>query len=391
VRVIPRLRAIGSFVRENRKTITVWIAIATVVVLLAFGPHWLWQLRDAKRLGVVIVDKTVPFENYREHEDFDWLLHAWKVTGVSGRFLDPAQDYIGFDPIQKRGHDLEPKHLTQADVLFIADTYGVYVGDYQRPGKVAALERSRKIYGGITDEEARAIADFAGRGGLVIGEFNSFASPTEGEGQRTMEALFGVRWTHWVARYWPDVQDPSEVPTWIGSVYERVFKRAFDIHGAALIFVKDDMDMIVLEPGKHLAPGVITMHRTEAAPEVGDLPEAGSYGYWLDVIEAKDADVLYDYRIETTALGAQEIAAHGLPGSFPALTRRKGKTAAWYFAGDFVDNASDKGDPERWGLLGWRRYTSGILGSPLEAAFLWAWYAPVIESIVLPRARASSP
>src|SRR3546814_9473159 len=52
---------------------------------------------------------------------------------------------------------LTAARLENADVLVIADTYGVYVGDYERPGEQAALERSPKIYGGVDEAEARAI------------------------------------------------------------------------------------------------------------------------------------------------------------------------------------------------------------------------------------------
>jgi hypothetical protein len=357
--VVRRLRKLG-----------VVVAVLFAIFVLPQVMWWLWPQRT---LNVVVVDKTVPFEKFREHENLFWLLEAWKIATREGRFLDPAIDYVGFDPRTKKGTDLDAGHLRSADLLFVADTYGVYVGDYEKPGDVAALERSPKIFGGLSDQEAHQIAEFAGRCGTVIAEFNTFASPTAGNARKRMESLFGVRWTGWVARYWPDVGDPNEVPPWIGRVYERVFGKPFDVAGPAMIFVREDADMVVLQPSLHFEDDIAVMRRTADAPD--DLPVEGSFYFWLDVVEADDAKVLYEHELAVNRAGAAELARHGVPHRFPALTR---KNRAYYFAGDMVDAAIELGDPRRKGLLTFRRARSHLGGS-FEERLLFGWYAPVLE------------
>lgn len=356
-------------------------ALVVVVLLVVLAPHLVWRFQKARTLDVVIVDKTVPFEKYREHSAIAWILHAMKIRGTNGRFLDAATDYVGFDPKAKVGHDLTPAALEHADVLVVADTYGVYRGDYERPGEEAALERSPKIYGGLTEGEAVAIETFAARGGLVLAEFNTFASPTVRPVRERLERLFGVRWTSWVARYWPDLQDEREVPRWVGRVWEKVTHTPFDMKGGGLVFVRDDEDMVVLLAGSDLGDEVVTQERT-ARGAAFDLPARGAFWFWMDVVTPTDGEVLYDHVVGTTPSGAQKLAAHGLPARFPALVKR---ADAWYFAGDFVDTAIDMGSPELAGALAWRSRGCGAASS--EDAVFWRFYAPIVSRLFASRAR----
>jgi hypothetical protein len=358
------------------------IAAAAALALLAL-PRAAYFLQAKKTLEIVVVDKTVPFRNYREHAAVAWILDAMKIRNAAGQSLDPARDFIGFDPDARKGHDLTAESLAGADVLFIADTYGVYVGDYERPGEQAALERSPKIYGGLTDDEAQAIEDFAARGGMVIGEFNAFASPTEDGVRARLEARFGVRWTKWVARYWPNLQDPNEVPSWVGRLYERVAHAPFDLRGGGLVFVREDSDIVVLSDGAELGPAIVTQERTPGGAVFG-FPERGSFHYWLDVVEASGSEVLYEHVVDATPAGERKLVSHGLSRRFPAVTRR---WDAWYFAGDFVDTSMDLGEAERAFILPYRRTRAGCGGTPPEEETFWGWYAPILSRLLASRAR----
>jgi hypothetical protein len=358
-------------------------AITLVVSALIVAPYAAWRLQTPRTLEVVIVDKTAPFRNYREHAAIPWLLHAMKIKSATGNFLDPERDYIGFDPVTRRGHDLTGEDLAYADVLIVTDTYGVYVGDYERPGDQAALERSPKIYGGFTDDEARAVEAFATRGGMVLGEFNAFASPTVERARARLESLFGVRWTKWVARYWPNLRDANEVPQWLGHIYERVHGHPFDLTGGGLVFVREDSDIVVLRDGEDLHAGVVSQVRTPGGA-VFDFPERGAFWYWMDVVETTGSEVLYEHVVDTTPAGEKKLAEHGLSRRFPAVTRR---WDAWYFAGDFVDNTIDLGYPERAWLLTLRRARVGCGGAPADEGFFWGWYAPIVSRLLASRAR----
>lgn len=366
---------------ELRQRLRVGVMVIAALLVLA-SPHLVWRLQKARTLEVVIVDKTVPFEKYREHSAIPWILHAMKIHGANGRFLDPAADYVGFDPRTKTGHDLTAQALADADVLVVTDTYGVYQGDYERPGQEAALERSPKIYGGLSEDEARAMEDFVARGGLLLAEFNTFASPTPKPVRERMEKLFGARWTRWVARYWPNLQDSNEVPRWVGRIWEKVTHTPFDLKGGGLVFVREDEDIVVLQAGTDLGEAVITQERTSRGAAF-DLPARGGFWFWMDVLTPTDCEVLYEHVIGTTPAGAQKLAAHGLPARFPALVKR---ADAWYFAGDFVDTAIELGNPEMAGLLPWRSKSLGCSQST-EDAFFWELYVPVVSRLFASRAR----
>jgi len=358
-----------------------------LLVLLALGvlvgPSVVWRLKKARTLDVVIVDKTVPFQKFREHAAIPWILHAMKLQGSGGQFLDAATDYVGFDPRTKVGHDLTAAALAKADVLVVTDTYGVYQGDYERPGDQAALERSPKIYGGLTSDEATAMEAFVARGGLVLAEFNTFASPTPLPVRERVEKLFGVRWTRWVARYWPNLQDANEVPSWVGRVWERVTHTPFTMKGGGLVFVREDEDIVVLLDHEDLTADVVTQERTPRGAAF-ELPAKGAFWFWMDVLTAEGAEVLHEHVIGATPAGQQKLTAHGLPARFPALTKRGD---AWYFAGDFVDNAIDLGTPERAGSLVWREHMSGCGGAGADETFFWRFYVPIVTRLFSSRAR----
>jgi hypothetical protein len=365
---MPRITRIAAFVGA--------------VIAIALGPHVGWLLTRSRTLRVVIVDKTVPFRNYREHAAVPWILRAMKVRAPSGAFMDPAQDYVGFDPASKTGHDLTDQDLASADTLVVTDTYGVYEGDYAEAGEHAALERSAKIYGGLSYAEATAIEAFAARGGLVLAEFNTFASPTESTSRARLEGLFGVRWTRWVARYWSDLQDAKEVPRWVGATYERVYHAPFDLTGAGLVFVHEDGDIVVLRDKDDLDAEVLTQERTPTGAEFG-LPERGAFRYWIDVLEARGSDVLYEHVVHATSAGQAKLDAHGLRAHFPAITRRGD---AYYFAGDFADSGLELGSPERAWLLGYRRARANGCGGERDESSFWGFYAPILERLLASRA-----
>lgn len=370
---------------ELRKKLRI-AALIVLALLVVAAPSIAWRLQRTRTLEVVIVDKTVPFQKYREHAAIPWILHAMKIRSASGRFLDPAVDYIGFDPKAKVGHDLTAAALEHADVLVVADTYGVYRGDYERPGDEAALERSPKIYGGLTGAEVDAIDSFVKRGGVVLGEFNTFASPTDTHAREHAERVFGARWTKWVARYWPDLQDAREVPRWVGRVWETITKTPFSMKGGGLVLVREDEDIVVLLDGEDLTPDVVTQQRTMRGAEF-DLPTRGAFRFWMDVVAPIDGEVLYEHVIGAKPSGERKLAEHGLAARFPAVLRRG---SAWYFAGDFVDNAIELGTPELAGALAWRERTSGCGSastSESQDAFFWGFYVPIVSRIFASRAR----
>ena len=99
-------------------------------------------------LDVVVVDKTVPFADFREHRALFWMLRHLKIVTPDGVPYDSEQHYVGAFPGPEPGDpprettSLTAERASAADVVYIADTYGVYEGDLESGAKMqAALER----------------------------------------------------------------------------------------------------------------------------------------------------------------------------------------------------------------------------------------------------------
>src|SRR5690606_30980609 len=57
-----------------------------------------WLVVPAKSLDVLVIDKTVLDESYREHAGFFWTLDHLKYKKSSGDFYAEDKDYLGFFP-----------------------------------------------------------------------------------------------------------------------------------------------------------------------------------------------------------------------------------------------------------------------------------------------------
>ena len=116
-----------------------WLGIALVgaVVLTPLISVAVWLRKPPLDLRVQVVDKTVPHRDYREHGALFWMLRHGKVRSAAEQTSWPvAEEYGGFrpdpgdSPERGDGFDLQDADLENADLLYIADTYGVYWGDY---------------------------------------------------------------------------------------------------------------------------------------------------------------------------------------------------------------------------------------------------------------------
>ena len=125
----------------------------------------------------------------------------------------------------------------------------------------AALERSATIYGGLTPEEARAAAAAPLAGKTLVAEFNTLGSPTGTAARETLERALGVRWTRWIGRYFPRLEDRGEVPGWMRRDYEREWRRTWEFEGPGYVLVQDDLRCEVLRVGFEAERIGITIER----------------------------------------------------------------------------------------------------------------------------------
>ena len=364
--------------------------IVFAAILVSWGAY---ITRPVRRLDIVVVDKTVPFEDRIEHRSFFWLLNHLRIRRPDGSAYDSARDYVGAFPGPEPGDpparttELAAARAEQADLVYLADTYGVYREDLESgPAMKAALERSPKIYGGLEREEAEAAARAVKAGSTLIAEFNTLGSPTEVEARSSLEATLGVRWTRWIGRFFSKLDDHGEVPQWMRRDYEREWKTPWEFRGAGFVLLQDDAHCEVLRTGIEAERIGLTLER-EGSPDtiLAGAREGTSYPYWFDIVEtAPGTERLASFRWHLTAAGSARLAARRLPARFAAITRRRsrGEGPAYYFAGDFADNPMSDAPVPLAGFLTARRWFEAVKLYPSESSFYWCFYAPMMTALL---------
>jgi hypothetical protein len=158
-----------------------------------------WAFTPTTPVNVYMVDRTTG-RDYQEHRALAWTLNFLKVrkdpkfgpqTAQGDTNYNFANSFYGFIPgdpataqpdpknqadLLVSGRNIElPARLETPGVVYLADTYGEFVEyDYNREKYI----RYRNTERGMSPDEVDRVADFAGRGGLVVGEWNILGYPT---------------------------------------------------------------------------------------------------------------------------------------------------------------------------------------------------------------------
>jgi cellulose synthase/poly-beta-1,6-N-acetylglucosamine synthase-like glycosyltransferase len=351
------------------------VALAVILLLVLGAPPLYWWLKPTPNARVVVLDKTVPFDDYRGHLWLTWLLTEGKAPTPDGRLAwVPARDYVGYQPRGDMGTLLTPSALARGNLLYIADTYGVYEGDLARRGdRLTALEPSPRVFGGVEASEMDAIETFAAGGGRVIAEFNTFASPTTADVRQRMERLLGVHWTGWIGRYLAELSNTKEVAEWVRQAWMRRSGRVWDLSGPAVLLIHEDGRVVILRVGHEIGPDPVQLHGLGV-----DVP----YTFWFDVVEPSVAsNVRATFSLEATGEGAEILKREGIPSSFPALVRDDGFTRG-YLAGDFADGQAWLGPPWLAWLPPVRQALARVGVLPDQMRVLWAFYTPFVQQLL---------
>jgi hypothetical protein len=369
-----------------------WLPILLVLILLA--PRLLFALQPARPLEIVVIDKTVPFDNFLEHRGLFGLIAQLKIRHADGRRYEMANDYIGAKPGQPAGEppretiDFDLSLAESADLIYLIDSYGVYSGDLlSADERRAALERSEKIYGGLTLEEAIDLDRAVAAGVPLVAEFNAMASPTGVEARKKFERTTGVGWTRWIGRYFPELSDVNEVPQWTRDLCRREQNREWSYEGAGYVILQDDEFCEVLVAGEDTERiGLLIDVEDEDAPEMRSVTSGTPYGFWFEwVTVSSEAKTLASYQWKLTESGRQKLARHQLPERFPAVVRRPasaGGAPVWYFAGDFGDSTAGGEAVPLVGFLTARRWLERPRRVHDPRAFYYRVYAPLMSAIL---------
>lgn len=377
-----------------------WIVPLLLLPALALVPWACHALRPPRPLDVVVVDRTVAYANRIEHRSLFWLLSQLHVVRADGRPYDAATDYVGTFPGPTPGDPparstLLTAEAASADLVYVADTYGVYRDDLLSGAEMkTALERSPRLVGGLELSEAVVLRDAVERGGLAVAEFNTMASPTATAARRVVEETFGVRWSRWIGRYFARLDSREEVPEWLRRVWEREHGADWEFAGPGYVVTRDDAECEVLRVGVEVDDIGLTISRVRPVdPLLAHAADDVGYPFWFEWVTAgPDAETLAEFAWRVSEDGARRLEARGLPASFPAVTRRRsaGGGVAYYLAGDFADNPMPDRPVPFAGYLRLRYHMEGARIAPGETAFYFRFYAPLVTAVLEEAERRNS-
>lgn len=366
------------------------IAIALLLFLVFVVPFVVWYFMPTRPISVVVIDKTTGAD-FREHRSLFWLLRHWKYTKPdSNNFYNDQEDYYGFFP-QDSSYS-EPSHLrlSNADILYIADTYGVYTYPlgYENFEKMLSNKYLpiQLKYGGLTRAELDSIEEFNKRGGTLIAEFNTLQDPQSRDTitQQRIGSIFGVRYAGALGKYYENLKT---VPRWMKENYKKTSRKAWDYSGRGIIITVERQSgdtrpgLIVLESSDLLlSPVVLRKSDHELLKKTDDKVP---YFYFFEYLTVdSSATVIAQFEMQCTRSGKEKILSAGLPLVFPAVVISDSTARNLYFAGDFADNKVEMLLTHYWNV----EYLLGKLFSFYfvsdQTRFFWKFYLPLMKEIL---------
>jgi len=371
-----------------------FLVLAFIFILVPLASMLIWYLLPTASMGVVVLDKTVPIQNFQEHQSLHWLLNHFKFTKSDGNIFDESKDYFGFFPAEKKSEykiedfsgqteSEKEKILDQSKLVYFADTYGVYENDLkEEPSQIP----SKKIYGGMDTLDLNFLKQAYNAEIDIIAEFNTIASPTKKEVRKDFEELAGIKWTGWIARYFDELDTMlnEELPPWLVASYKRQHQKVWDFSGSAMVFLHENGQIEILKDEveiKNTVPNIVSSLKSQ---ETYGIPEIVKYPYWIDIIfVSREYEVISYYDLAPTEEGIEKLSELGLPRYFPAVVMKKnGSGKFYYFCGDFADNPVSGSSYNFYGIEKlWRMFLHSEDYSQRNS-FFWNFYYPLMSNIL---------
>ncbi|MFO7620826.1 MAG: hypothetical protein R6W81_06105 [Bacteroidales bacterium] len=372
-----------------KKPLLIVIIILAVLVALPVVNLIRWTFQEKKPLDIIILNKTVPTLERIKHKSFVWILTNNRFVKKDNKAsYSYKKDYYGFSPtrpLKERGSTKREYRLSdmidlpeKSDALYIADTYGVFFNDFYVG--INKSRRSRRLYGGLNNNDYILINEMKEKNKLVILEYNTFDFPTaQFESYRTQEKL-GLRFTGWTGKYFPKLDSlDRDFPIWLTAMYRKQYKQPWTFTKAGVVLLTEK-NIIVLEEGTHLTnpiPYIIT--EPEKCTKYG-VPSSVAFGNWFDIIDPLENEIISKFRLETTTAGDTILFNNMLDNEFPAAILDPVDRRTYYFSGDFATSPVSYCTSRFVGV----EKLKGILYSdkPEDTRrFFWLYYRPLINEI----------
>jgi hypothetical protein len=372
-----------------KKTLLILFIILVVIIALPVINLIRWNFQTKKPIEIILVDKTVPTPDRYNHKSFDWILTNERfVKKSNGESYSYVTDYYGFSPkrpLREKQWERNDYRLTDLiglaeknDAVYFTDTYGVFFNDWYKG--INKSRRSRKLYGGLNNNDFLLLKEMKDRNKLVIMEYNTFDYPTaQFESLRTQEKL-GLSFSGWTGKYFSSLDTASEdFPVWMAAMYRKQFRKPWTFTKPGIVILKEK-EIIVLEEGTHLKNALPHIVSDQSVCSQYGVPGSVAFERWFDIVDPLQNNVLSRFKLETTAKGDTLLAGNGLSNRFPAVIQDPVSKRVYYFSGDFANNRISYSTAR---LLGISKL-KGILYSDKPddtRRFFWLYYRPLITGI----------
>jgi len=371
----------------------VLLLVITPLVIIPGLSHLAWKVSPSEKLDIVFMDKTVPDKERLEHRSLFWMLKHLKIKRVDGEFYQYDKDYFGFYPDDNGLHKTKSlKNFDESaldsisksiDALYIADTYGVYEADFQEKDK---WEFSRKIYGGLSENDFRLIKNAIKHEKLLIAEFNTMGAPTSANIRKEFEEVMGLKWTGWISRYFDELDTliNTDLPKWLVANYKAQHNANWPFKGAGQVFVSESGKIEILETQKDIRQQLPKIVSTLKSQQNYNLPSETNYPYWFEIVRIDKAfEVISYFDLNPTEAGLKKLQDMGLPRYFPAaMVKLNGKGKIYYFTGDFSDNPIDMGSAPFWGVPTLKKLINDNSDYSNRTSFYWNYFYPLAGKIL---------
>lgn len=372
-----------------KKTLLIVGIIVAVIIALPVINLIRWSTQQKKPLDIIIVDKTVPTMEREHHKPFNWILTNDRfVKKGSNTSYSYKKDYFGFfpqRPLRDKKWDRNDYRLSDLislaeknDAIYFTDTYGVFFNDWFRG--INKSRKSRKIYGGLNNNDFLLLKEMKDRNKLIIMEYNAFDYPTaQFESVRTQEKL-GINFSGWTGKYFSSLDTTSDdFPLWMTAIYRKEYKKPWTFSKAGIVIL-NEKDIVVLEKGRQLKSALPRIITDPASSQKYGVVPTVAFDQWFDIIDPLQNKVISKFKLDTTPLGDSLLINNSLLNEFPAVVQDPVSQRTYYFSGDFATYNVQYWTSRLKGV----EKLKGILYSEKPddtRRFFWLYYRPLIKGI----------